>query len=68
MKLALLAVVLLLATLASVTARGDEAAPKQTLICEFGPVPTTYGATSWLVFSCDDGQSVLIVADRKSVV
>jgi len=62
MKLASLAAVLLLATLTSVTAHGEEAAPKQTLSCEFGPVPKTYGETSWLVYTCDDGQSVLIVA------
>ena len=66
MKLASFAVVLLLATLASVTARGEEAAPKQALSCEFGPIPKTYGATSWLVYSCDDGQSVVIVTAPES--
>ena len=66
MKLALLGAVLVLATLASVTAQGEEAAPKQTLRCEFGPLPKTYGETSWLVYSCDDGQSVLIVAEPGS--
>jgi hypothetical protein len=62
MKLASLAVVLLLATLASVTAHGEEVPPKQTLSCEFGPVPKTFGMTSWLVYTCDGGQSVLIVS------
>jgi hypothetical protein len=62
MKLASLAVVLLLATLAFVTAHGEEAAPMQTHNCEFGPVPKTYGMTSWLVYTCDGGQSVLIVS------
>ena len=66
MKLALLGAVLVLATLASVTAHGEEAAPKQVLRCEFGPLPKTYGETSWLVYSCDDGQSVLIVAEPGS--
>jgi hypothetical protein len=62
MKLASLAAVLLLATLASVTAHGEGAAPMQTLSCEFGPVPKTYGMASWLVYTCDSGQSVLIVS------
>lgn len=62
MKHLSLAAVLLLATLASVTAYGEHAAPKQTLSCEFGPVAKTYGKTSWLVYTCDDEQSVLIVA------
>lgn len=62
MKVASLAVVLLPATLAFVTAHGEEATPMQTLNCEFGPVPKTYGMTSWLVYTCDGGQSVLIVS------
>jgi hypothetical protein len=62
MKRLSLAVVLLLASLPFVTARGEEAAPKPTMSCEFGPVEKTYGKTSWLVYTCDDGQSVLIVS------
>ncbi len=62
MKLASLAALLLLATLASATAHGKEAAPMQTLSCDFGPVPKTYGMTSWLVYTCNGGQSVLIVS------
>jgi hypothetical protein len=62
MKRLLLAVVLLLATFSVVTARGAEVVPKPTMNCEFGPVEKTYGKTSWLVYTCDDGQSVLIVS------
>lgn len=30
--------------------------------CTIGPVAKQYGKTSWLVYSCDDGRSVLIVS------
>ena len=54
--------VLLLATLAFTTARGEQTKPRETLKCEFGPIAKTYGMTSWLVYTCDGEQSVLIVA------
>lgn len=30
--------------------------------CTVGPVAKQYGKTPWLVYSCDDGKSVLIVS------
>jgi hypothetical protein len=44
-------------------ALGREPAGKSPpLSCETGPVVKTFGMTSWLVFSCDDGRSVVIVS------
>jgi len=36
--------------------------PKAGLQCKQGPIKKTYGTTDWLVYSCDDNRSVLIVA------
>jgi hypothetical protein len=30
--------------------------------CNVGPVAKQYGKTSWLVYSCEDGKSILIVS------
>lgn len=52
--------------LVTVTARADEPATNQTLICDVGPVERTYGMTKWLVYSCSDGRSVVIASAPDS--
>ena len=37
-----------------------------TLNCKTGPVDKTYGGTKWLVYSCDDNRTVVIVAAPDS--
>jgi len=32
------------------------------LKCETGPVQRTFGSTPWLVYSCDDGYSVVVIS------
>lgn len=34
--------------------------------CESGPVHRVFGGTSWLVYGCDDGASVVIVSGPDS--
>jgi hypothetical protein len=42
---------------------GQETKPQSPqLKCDIGPVSKTYGMASWLVYSCDDGRTVVIVA------
>ena len=53
---------LLLAVFVSVPASGDEAVSGAPLKCAVGPIERTYGKTQWLVYSCDDERSVVIVA------
>lgn len=36
--------------------------PVSGLNCKFGPVVKTYGKTNWLVYGCDDGRTVIVVA------
>jgi hypothetical protein len=36
-------------------------ADAQPTKCEIGPVQKTYGSTQWLVYSCQDGRSLVIV-------
>ena len=38
----------------------DERPP--ALNCEVGPLHRTYGKTDWLVYSCDDTRSVVVVS------
>jgi hypothetical protein len=58
--------VLLIVTLTFFTAHGEVAAQRKSSSCEFGPIQKTYGKTSWLVYNCDGGQSVLIVSAPES--
>jgi len=32
------------------------------LKCDIGPITKTYGAAKWLVYSCDDNRSLVIVS------
>ena len=36
-------------------------AASNALDCKTGPVTETYGGSPWLVYSCDDGQSVVVI-------
>ncbi len=57
-----LAAVIWLTVFVSIPTRGDEAVAGAPLKCEVGPVEKTYGKTQWLVYSCNDARSVVIVA------
>ena len=57
-----LAAAVWLAVFVSVPVRGDEAVSGAPLKCAVGPIEKTYGKTQWLVYSCDDARSVVIVA------
>lgn len=50
--------VLLLVCLAAV----HSAAASQTLECNVGPVTRSYGNTDWLVYSCSDRKSLVLVS------
>jgi hypothetical protein len=43
------------------TSCGSLWAQQANLKCVVGPVKKTFGNTPWLVYSCDDGQSIVIV-------
>lgn len=46
-------------------AAGSLTAPPQepqSLQCEVGPLPRIYGGTPWLVYSCSDGASLVVVS------
>lgn len=53
----------LVAIFMSFVAAADE--PPQ-LKCDVGPVAKTYGASKWLVYSCDDNRSLVIVSAPNS--
>jgi hypothetical protein len=42
-------------------AKGAHAVDAPTLKCEVGPVTKQYGSTDWLVYSCEDKRSLVIV-------
>jgi hypothetical protein len=62
-------------TLATITAalllvlglHGQSAAASSSQIdCKVGPVTKTYGGTKWLVYSCNDNRSLVIVSAPDS--
>lgn len=57
-----LAAAVWLVVLVSAPALGQEAVSGVPLKCEVGPIERTYGKTQWLVYSCNDARSVVIVA------
>ncbi len=71
-RAAFLAIALAVASLA--TPSSSVAAPaasdgKHTgppLSCEVGPISKTYGGTPWLLYSCADGKTLVIVSDKGS--
>ena len=40
----------------------EQAAPAPSLKCDIGPVTKVYGASQWLVYSCDDSRTVVVVS------
>jgi hypothetical protein len=52
---------ILAALLIATSGCGSLLAQQSNLKCFVGPVKKIYGNTPWLVYSCDDGQSVVIV-------
>jgi hypothetical protein len=50
--------------LVSLGAVADESSP---LKCNIGPITKIYGASKWLVYSCDDNRSLVIVSTPDSV-
>ena len=58
MKHVMLSVLFALGSAAPAAAQQQIAAMK----CDTGPVQKTYGGTKWNVYSCTDGQSIIIVA------
>jgi|SRR5580704_8743615 hypothetical protein len=57
---ALICALPLAAALTLLPAAGEE--PKAQLKCDVGPTNKTYGNTQWLVYSCDDSRTVVVVA------
>lgn len=50
-------------TLIPISTLGQEPASEPApLRCENGPLSKTYGGTDWLVFSCDDQRSLVIMS------
>jgi len=61
--LAPISLVLWTAALTSAATIGEEAiSTPRPLTCDTGPVEKTYGKTRWLVYSCDDHRTVVIVS------
>ena len=46
---------------ASHVCSAEDASAAPALSCQSGPVKRTFGATSWDVYGCDDGHSVVVV-------
>lgn len=42
------------------------AAQQPTLDCSTGPALRTYGSTPWLVYTCSDGKSVVVISSPGS--
>jgi len=38
----------------------------ETLKCDIGPLNKSYGGTPWLVYSCNDEQTLVFVSERGS--
>ncbi len=59
-------IALLLVTAASSASMPAEADRPPPLDCQVGPLHKTYGQTQWLVYSCDDARSVVVVSDKDN--
>jgi hypothetical protein len=44
------------------SAGGEDVVSTPALKCEIGPVAKRYGSTQWLVYSCDDERTLVIVS------
>jgi hypothetical protein len=49
------------ASIASISLRTTPVSA-QRMKCEIGPVTKTYGSAQWLVYSCDDAKSIVLVS------
>jgi hypothetical protein len=58
---ALVSGVLLATALTSHSAVSEEPAP-QSLKCDIGPVAKIYGRTQWLVYSCTDNRTLVVIS------
>ena len=63
MKMIAACILLLLVTPAFAAGQSGKDKP---VSCTAGPVTKIFGGTSWLVYGCADGRSVLVVSDRDS--
>jgi hypothetical protein len=63
MRHAFVFLALALASSTSVLAQSSSPPPMN---CDAGPVTKTFGSGPWLVYACDDGQSVVIVAVQSN--
>lgn len=61
---ALIASVAMAAALAALPSHAQQA--EQPLSCKTGPVAQDFGGTHWVVYSCSDGQTVIIVAPPEN--
>jgi hypothetical protein len=52
-------IAMLMATIASAA---NPAQGSRTLNCDVGPVEKTFGNSRWLVYSCDDNRSIVLVS------
>jgi hypothetical protein len=52
----------LIILLAGQASSASAASSSSGLNCKTGPVAKTYGQTKWLVYSCDDNRTAIIVA------
>ncbi len=52
---------LLVMVLTAYSAVSEEAAP-QSLKCDIGPVTKIYGGTQWLVYSCTDNRTLVVIS------
>lgn len=53
----------ILALLIAQAASQSEPQQKPTLQCQTGPLHKTYGGTPWLVYSCSDHKTLVVVSD-----
>jgi hypothetical protein len=52
-----------IALLVSVAAIAAESSPAtESFTCDIGPLNKTYGKNPWLVYSCNDGRTVVVVS------
>ena len=49
----------------SLPVQAEDAKP-QSLACNVGPANKTYGGSKWLVYSCSDNRSLVVVAAKGS--
>jgi hypothetical protein len=59
MRLRLFAILLLSFAAGAVQAEPPASTPMK---CETGPVHRQFGGTDWLVYSCDDGRSMVVIS------